>query len=139
MNRYIGVYNCAPCPGDKSGTLVSEEGAFSNPISATLDASKKEVQYIFCAIRATEGYESVGDVTLKFVGDNASKWSLALDNGYTQETAKQATYTNSLTITEPVKDVNTCFVVKVETGGTESPVIDKGVVLNVVATMRATE
>lgn len=98
-NEYIHLYMNSPTAGAADGTAVSEDHAFTAPISAVLNASNNESKLIKLAIRCEKGYETVGNVTLKKLyydgsttaqtGGNIDKWTFALD----VSTAAACTYT----------------------------------------------
>lgn len=88
-NEYIHLYMNSPTAGSADGTKVSEDHAFTSPISAVLNASNNESKLIKLAIRCEKGYETVGNVTLKKLyydgsttaetGGNLDKWKFAED------------------------------------------------------------
>ena len=89
MANYYHIYVNNPTVGQTDGTVVSENGLMTSPISVTLDATKNEKKVIKCAIRCEEGYESTGNVVIKpyyydgtnyaEVGGNIDKWQVAAD------------------------------------------------------------
>lgn len=89
MANYYHLYVNNPTVGQTDGTIVSENGLMTSPISVTLDATKNEKKVIKCAIRCEEGYESTGTITIKpyyydgsnytDVGGNIDKWQVAAD------------------------------------------------------------
>ena len=60
MANYYHIYTNNPSAGLQDGTVVSENGLMTAPISVTLDATKNESKVIKCAIRCEKGYESSG-------------------------------------------------------------------------------
>lgn len=89
MANYYHIYVNNPTVGQTDGTIVSENGLMTSPISVTLDATKNEKKVIKCAIRCEEGYESTGNIVIKpyyydgtnyaEVGGNIDKWQVAAD------------------------------------------------------------
>lgn len=89
MGTYYHLYMNNPTAGAVDGTKVSEDHAFTSPISAVLNASNNESKLIKLAIRCEKGYETVGNVTLKKLyydgsttaetGGNLDKWKFAED------------------------------------------------------------
>lgn len=89
MGTYYHLYMYNPTAGAADGTKVSEDHAFTAPISAVLNASNNESKLIKLAIRCESGYETVGNVTVKKLywngtttaetGGNLDKWKFAED------------------------------------------------------------
>lgn len=89
MGTYYHLYMNNPTAGAADGTKVSEDHAFTAPISAVLNASNNESKLIKLAIRCESGYETVGNVELKKLywngnttaetGGNLDKWKFAKD------------------------------------------------------------
>lgn len=99
MGTYYHLYMNNPTAGAVDGTQVSEDHAFTAPISAVLNAINNESKLIKLAIRCEKGYETVGNVTLKKLyydgsttaesGGTIDKWKFAPD----LSTAVACTYT----------------------------------------------
>lgn len=89
MGTYYHLYMNNPTAGAADGTKVSEDHAFTAPISAALNASNNESKLIKLAIRCESGYETVGNITIKKLywngtttaetGGNLDKWKFAED------------------------------------------------------------
>lgn len=89
MGTYYHLYMNNPTAGAVDGTQVSEDHAFTAPISAVLNASNNESKLIKLAIRCESGYETVGNITIKKLywngtttaetGGNLDKWKFAED------------------------------------------------------------
>ncbi len=98
-NEYIHLYMNNPTAGAVDGTQVSEDHAFTAPLSAVLNATNSESKLIKVAIRCAEGYETVGNTVIskKYYdgsqlldeGGKIEKWKFAVD----LSTAAQATFT----------------------------------------------
>ena len=46
MSTYISIYTGNPTKDMNDGTVVSENGSFTSPLTVTLNATKEEVKYI---------------------------------------------------------------------------------------------
>lgn len=89
MGTYYHLYMNNPTAGAADGTKVSEDHAFTAPISAVLNASNNESTLIKLAIRCESGYETVGNITIKKLywngtttaetGGKLDKWKFAED------------------------------------------------------------
>lgn len=88
-NEYFHLYMNNPTAGGTDGTQVSEDHAFTAPISAVLNATEAESRVIKMAIRCVEGFATVGSTVLKKLyydgsttaetGGNIDKWTFAPD------------------------------------------------------------
>lgn len=139
MSTYISIYTGNPTKDMNDGTVVSENGSFTSPLTVTLNATKEEVKYIKCAVRCMSGYATVGDTVLTFEGTNKDRWQMALDNDYDDETIKSASFTNSLVISDEIENKNKIFWVRASSVKTETPNNDTGVSLKLDATIRAVD
>ena len=89
MANYYHIYTNNPSAGLQDGTVVSENGLMTAPISVTLDATRNESKVIKCAIRCEEGYESSGTSFIQPyhydgtnytpTGGNVGRWQVAKD------------------------------------------------------------
>lgn len=89
MANYFHLYTNNPTAGAADGTQVSEDHAFTAPISAVLNATEAESSVIKMAIRCAEGFATVGSTVLKKLyydgsttaetGGNINKWAFAPD------------------------------------------------------------
>jgi len=138
MADLIQIYTNNPTVMGMDGTLVSN-GTGIAPISASLDAAKEEQKAIKCALRIPTGYKHQGNIKLKFIGENASMWKLAID-GYSETDAAKAL--KSLTWKDEVEveegcDVNVNYVFWVRAGCSkdERPQSDTGVKLQAEGTI----
>ena len=131
-NDYFHLYMNNPTAGGTDGTQVSEDHAFTAPISAVLNASNNESKLIKLAIRCESGYETVGNVELKKLywngsttaetGGNLDKWKFAKD----ASTPAACTYTigtnaasgDTIQIGEVVLTAGTDFTVGTDTNAT---------------------
>ena len=139
MSTYISIYTGNPSKDGKDGTLISENGSFTSPLTVTLNATKEEVKYIKCAVRCMSGYATVGDTVLTFEGANKERWQMALDNDYDDETVKSASFTSSLVISDEIENKNKIFWVRASSVKTETPSNDQGVSLKLDATIKAVD
>lgn len=88
MANYYHIYTDSPTSGLQDGTVVSENGLMTAPISVTLDATN-ESKVIKCAIRCEEGYESSGSSLIQPyhydgtnytpTGGTGGRWQVAKD------------------------------------------------------------
>ena len=126
MAELLQIYMNNPTEGGKDGTEVSS-GTELAPISVLLDAGKGEQKAVKCAMRCESGFHIDGALTVKFVGDHADKWKIALDNKYTAETAlSSAEWNNSIALSN-VGAANTVFWVKALSTTDEPPQQDVSV------------
>lgn len=139
MSTYISIYTGNPTKDMNDGTVVSENGSFTSPLTVTLNATKEEVKYIKCAVRCMSGYATVGDTVLTFEGANKERWQMALDNDYDDETVKSASFTSSLVISDEIENKNKIFWVRASSVKTETPSNDQGVSLKLDATIKAVD
>ena len=126
MAELLHIYMNNPTEGGKDGTEVSS-GTELAPISVLLDAGKGEQKAVKCAVRCESGFHIDGVLTIKFVGDHADKWKIALDNRYTAETAlKSADWKDSIVLSN-VGAANSIFWVKALSTADENPQNDMSV------------
>ena len=126
MAELLHIYTNNPTKGGKDGTEVSS-GTELSPISVLLDAGKAEEKAVKCAVRCESGFHIDGDLTIKFVGDHADKWKIALDNKYTAETAlSSAEWKDSIGLSN-VGVANAIFWVKALSAADENPQNDTSV------------
>ena len=126
MAELLHIYMNNPTEGSKDGTEVSS-GTELSPISVMLDAGKGEQKAVKCAVRCESGFHIDGVLTIKFVGDHADKWKIALHNGYTAETVlESAEWKDSISLSN-VADKNTIFWVKALSSADEQPQQDVSV------------
>ena len=126
MAELLHIYMNNPTAGSTDGTEVSS-GTELAPISVLLDAGKGEQKAVKCAVRCENGFHIDGALTVKFVGDHADKWKVAMDNKYTAETAlESAEWKDSISLSN-VSDRNTIFWVKAMSSSDEQPQSDVSV------------
>ena len=130
QNQYINVYNGNPTEGALDGIVVSYDGLQTNPVDVTLDGNNGESKIIKLAIRCASGFWAPSGVEISLENDRMGRWSFCK--------TKNGTFTNKLTITEAVTNVNTIFYAKV-TAGVESPKKDTDVFIVVDAEIENTE
>ena len=126
MAELLHIYMNNPTEGGKDGTEVSS-GTELAPISVLLDAGKGEQKAVKCAVRCESGFHIDEALTIKFVGDHADKWKIALDNRYTAETAlESADWKDSIALSN-VGAANAIFWVKALSTADENPQNDTSV------------
>ena len=126
MAEKLHIYTNNPTEGSKDGTEVSS-GTELAPISVLLDAGKGEQKAVKCAVRCESGFHIDGALTVKFVGDHADKWKIALDNRYTAETVlESADWKDSIALSN-VGAANAVFWVKALSTADENPQNDTSV------------
>ena len=130
MAELLHIYMNNPTEGGKDGTEVSS-GTELSPISVLLDAGKGEQKAVKCAVRCESGFHIDGDLTIKFLGEHADKWKIALDNRYTAETVlESADWKDSIALSY-VGAANAIFWVKALSAADENPQNDTSVDIQV--------
>jgi len=133
----IHVYKGTVTSGGTNGTLVSEGGAQTAPITVgPLNATDNEVSTDQkLAVRCDTGYVTSGDTTITPTGTTAAKWALAPDNAGVAGT--YGAYGAALTVSSVIDATNTIFWAKAKATSDESPVNDVSVSLQVSALIAA--
>ena len=126
MAELLHIYMNNPTEGGKDGTEVSS-GTELSPISVLLDAGKGEQKAVKCAVRCESGFHIDGTLTVKFVGDRADKWKVAMDHNYTTDTVLTAADWKDEIALSGVGTVNVIFWVKAMSSSDEQPQSDVSV------------
>ena len=126
MAELLHIYMNNPTEGGKDGTEVSS-GTELAPISVLLDAGKAEEKAVKCAVRCESGFHTDGTLTVKFVGDRADKWKVAMDHNYTTDTVLTAADWKDEIALSGVGTVNVIFWVKATSSSDEQPQSDVSV------------
>ena len=126
MAELLHIYMNNPTKGSKDGTVVSS-GTELSPISVLLDAGKGEQKAVKCAVRCESGFHIDGTLTVKFVGDHADKWKVAMDHNYTTDTVLTAADWKDEIALSGVGTVNVIFWVKAMSSSDEQPQSDVSV------------
>ena len=126
MAELLHIYMNNPTEGSKDGTEVSS-GTELAPISVLLDAGKGEQKAVKCAVRCENGFHIDGTLTVKFVGDHADKWKVAMDHNYTTDTVLTAADWKDEIALSGVGTVNVIFWVKAMSSSDEQPQSDVSV------------
>lgn len=119
MNSYINYYTNSPTPGGTDGTAVSQDGAQTQPITMTLDASGVATMTQAVALRCQSGFETSGAVNISFTGTNAGKWSISENSA--------GPFSPSLTLSTKVGATNVVFYTRAFAAPTEPPQNDTSV------------
>ena len=119
-NPYINVYTNNPTAGGTDGTAVSTDGAFTAPISFSLDASQNEEQVQKLAIRTESGYVAK-DLTIADNGDTDDRVKLCWTEG--------GTFDDGIIAASDISTVNTVFYVTASSADSEQPQTDRSVKL----------
>lgn len=126
MAELLHIYMNNPTEGSKDGTEVSS-GTELAPISVLLDAGKGEQKAVKCAVRCESGFHIDGTLTVKFVGDHADKWKVAMDHNYTTDTVLTVADWKDEIALSGVGTVNVIFWVKAMSSSDEQPQSDVSV------------
>ena len=126
MAELLHIYMNNPTEGGKDGTEVSS-GTELAPISVLLDSGKGEQKAVKCAVRCESGFHIDGTLTVKFVGDHADKWKVAMDHNYTTDTVLTAADWKDEIALSGVGTVNVIFWVKAMSSSDEQPQSDVSV------------
>ena len=126
MAELLHIYMNNPTEGGKDGTEVSS-GTELAPISVLLDAGKGEQKAVKCAVRCENGFHIDGTLTVKFVGDHADKWKVAMDHNYTTDTVLTAADWKDEIALSGVGTENVIFWVKAMSSSDEQPQSDVSV------------
>ena len=126
MAELLHIYMNNPTEGGKDGTEVSS-GTELAPISVLLDAGKDEQKAVKCAVRCESGFHIDGELAIKFVGDHADKWKVAMDHNYTTDTVLTAADWKDEVALSGVGTVNVIFWVKAMSSSDEQPQSDVSV------------
>ena len=126
MAEKLHIYTNNPTEGSKDGTEVSS-GTELAPISVLLDAGKGEQKAVKCAVRCESGFHIDGTLTVKFVGDHADKWKVAMDHNYTTDTVLTVADWKDEIALSGVGTVNVIFWVKAMSSSDEQPQSDVSV------------
>lgn len=128
-NQYINIYKGNPTAGAVDGTAVSTDGAYTSPISITLDVASSQAQSIKLAIRSEAGCKTQGDTVITATGSSANRWQFS--------TTENGTYDYTLTISSEITATNTVFYARVIKEPGESLNIDRSVCINVQTVLTA--
>lgn len=120
-----------PTQGGKDGT-VTPIPTTAIPINAIVNTGAANHSLVKVALRCDDGYMTTGVWEVSFVGTTDRRWSVA-DGALcpNEEFAETATYTDSLTLNDVIKNTNRVLWLKASTDGVEGNVVDTSVSLRV--------
>lgn len=120
-----------PTQGGKDGT-VTQIPTTTIPINAIVNTGTANHSLVKVALRCDEGYMTTGDWEVSFVGTTANRWAIADGALYpTEELAETATYADSLTLSDVIRNTNRVLWLKASTDGVEGNVVDTSVSLRI--------
>ena len=127
-NAYINIYKNNPTAGGTDGTVVSTGGAYTDPVTVSLNAANNESRTVKLAIRCESGFTTSGNTVIADSGDANDRWKLSTSGD-------DDTWADSITIATPIGTTNTVFWAKASSSDTESPALDRSVGIQVSATI----
>lgn len=120
-----------PTQGDKDGT-VTPIPTTTIPINAIVNTGEANHSFVKVALRCDDDYMTTGEWEVSFIGTTAARWSVADGALYpTEELAETATYTDSLTLSDVIRNTNRVLWLKASTDGVEGNVVDASVSLRI--------
>ena len=120
-----------PTAGRTDGQIVSRSSQ-RFPINVIVNTKYANHTIVKMALRCTEGHMTTGVTLVSFSGATAAMWGVAPDDYYVDEqAAEEATYLNSIQISDVIDDTNHIIWFKVSTTGNESAMVDTSVVVHV--------
>lgn len=122
LNSYLNIYGNNPTAGGNDGTIITEEGDLSSPLSFILDATENETKTATLAIRAESGFQTLGNTTISDLADTDDRWKLSLDN---------ENWSDTIIFTDTILDTNLIFYAKASADSSESAFNDTTVTLAV--------
>lgn len=129
MNAYINLYTDSPTDGGTDGTIVSSDA--TTPLTVELDATANQTKTVTLAIRCESGYQTNGNTVISFDGTNKAKWGICKTS--------DGTFSDSLTISDAIKQANVLFYVKAASSEDEDPSNDATVTIKVTTKIEASE
>ena len=129
MNAYINLYTGSPTDGGTDGTIVSSDAA--TPLTVRLDATSNESKTVTLAIRCESGYQTSGTTVISFDGTNKAKWQVCKTS--------DGTFTDTLTISDAIKQANVLFYAKASSSEDEDPSNDASVSIKGTTKIEAAE
>lgn len=140
MGKYISFYKDNPTQDKTDGTLISENGTATSPITAILDASKNESVVIKLAARCVEGYETTSaGASLSVSGEHADRWQFCYHANFTGDDAPSSDLFSSTCVLPKIGAKNVVFWVRAAATTEEKPVNDTDETIAVSARIVAAE
>lgn len=123
MSFLLNIYTGEVTEGGVDGTEVSSQATFTAPVTVTLDGEQNESQTVTCAVRAVDGYQTAGVVTIEDVSDTDDRVKLSWQSN--------KNFADRITTTDVIGATNKLFYVKFSSADTELPTLDRSVALRV--------
>lgn len=122
-----------PTQNGTDGILASSSSQ-EYPVNVIVNTAVANHTLFKAAIRCDDGYQTVGDWEISFVGTTNARWSIANGVQYaTEDAAEYASYNSSLTSTETVTNKNHVVWLRAETDGVEQAQVDTSVKIRLYA------
>ena len=80
LGKYVSLYKDSPTAGGVDGTLLSEDRAFTSPITASLNLSSITDDIEKCAIRCNTGYRTYGTTVVRPYRYDGTSWQTSGGN-----------------------------------------------------------
>lgn len=110
--------------------LISEGTGLNPLVAGPLNATVNEVsKAIPVTIKCDEGYKTLGETVITFVGTSADKWSVCA--------TEAGSYQSTLTVSSEITNAGTVVYFKAKATDDESPVNDTSVDINIKTVIQA--
>jgi len=144
MSEYLKFFKGDVTAGKKNGVDISS-GDLQNPIAFDLNLTAEQTGYVKLAVRCDNGFAADGDVEIEVKSktvDNSDaakamvgRYTLAIDEGYDDQTVSGATFTNRISI-PALEDSNKLFWLRCTSSKDEAPSVDRSCVLHAEAMIK---
>ena len=127
MDRHLKLIIGNPTQNGTDGQIADLTGQ-PYPINVIVNTAIANSTLQKIAIRCDDGYETVGNWEISFIGDTAARWEVADGAAYpTEESAQYAQFTSTLTNNATVTNRNHVVWLRASTDGTEPAQVDTSV------------